>query len=257
MDPVEQIGQLRRDRSITGIFLDFDGTLAPIVEDRGAAAIVPGTPEVLSALAHLYPLVTFISGRGAADLYRRVGADGPRYFGLYGAEEMTAEGLVQSPMAGRWRQTVEKLSAEATELIRAHALDGCEAENKDLALSLHYRHTGESDPPGVLAEWSRKAAEANGFQLGVGRMVLELKPRSVSKAATFQQLAVQYQVQNALVAGDDAADVEMMSRSAQVIPGLLLRVGVVSAEAPVGMLENSDVQVRSPQEVVELLERLL
>ncbi|HVL52145.1 MAG TPA: trehalose-phosphatase, partial [Actinomycetota bacterium] len=90
-----QIDQLRRERNSTGIFLDFDGTLAPIVEDREAAAIVPGAPEVLSALARLYPVVAFISGRGAADLYPRVGADGPRYFGLYGAEEMTGNGLVQ------------------------------------------------------------------------------------------------------------------------------------------------------------------
>jgi hydroxymethylpyrimidine pyrophosphatase-like HAD family hydrolase len=87
--------------------------------------------------------------------------------------------------------------------------------------------------------------------------VLELKPRSVSKAAAFEHLATQAQVNNALVAGDDAADVEMMRRSAEVVPGLLLRVGVVSAEAPLGMLENSDFQVGAPQEVVELLERLL
>jgi trehalose 6-phosphate phosphatase len=257
MDLSEQIEHLRRNRSASGIFLDFDGTLAPIVEDREAAAIVPGAPEVLEALARVFPLVAFISGRGAADLYPRVGAEGPRYFGLYGAEEMTATGLVQSPMAGRWRLTAETLAMEAADLIRAHALTGCEAEFKDLAVSLHYRHSGESEPPPALAEWARKAAASNGFQLGVGRMVLELKPRSVSKAATFQRLAVQAQVQNAVVAGDDAADVEMMSRSASIIPGVLLRVGVASGEAPAGLLENSDFQVRSPQEMVGLLERLL
>jgi len=253
----DQIDQLRRERSSTGIFLDFDGTLAPIVEDREAAAIVPGAPEVLSALARLYPVVAFISGRGAADLYPRVGADGPRYFGLYGAEEMTGNGLVQSPMAEDWRLAAQMLSDQAAELIRAHELVGCEVENKDLAVSLHYRHSGEQDPPPALAEWARQAAAANGFQVGVGRMVLELKPRSVSKAAAFEQLAQKSQVKNALVAGDDAADVEMMRRSAEVVPGLLLRVGVVSAEAPLGMLENSDFQVGAPQEVVELLERLL
>lgn len=88
-------------------------------------------------------------------------------------------------------------------------------------------------------------------------MVLELKPPSVSKAEAFVRLAGKSGVRNALVAGDDAADIEMMRRSVGVVPGVLLRVGVVSAEAPEGMLENSDLQVASPFEVVELLERLL
>lgn len=257
MDLAEKLASFRRDRDVTGIFLDFDGTLAPIVEDPEAAAIVPGAPEVLSALARLYGVVAFISGRGAADLHPRVGADGPRYFGLYGAEEMTSEGLVQAPMADQWRASAERLSAQATELIRAHALTGCEVENKDLAVSVHYRHWGQPGPPPALAEWARTATAENGFRLGMGRMVLELKPTSVSKAATFERLADRSGVRNALVAGDDAADVEMMRRAFEVIPGVLLRVGVASGEAPAGLVENSDVQVGSPPEVVGLLERLL
>ncbi len=257
MDVAEQIELLRRERSETGIFLDFDGTLAPIVEDREAAAIVPGGPEVLTALARIFSMVAFISGRGAADLYPRVGAEGPRYFGLYGAEEMTPGGLIQAPKAAEWRRSVETMSAQAVELIRAHELTGCEAENKDLALSLHYRNSAYPEAPEVLAAWAREAAATHGFVLGTGRMVLELKPASVSKAETFVRLAGESGVKNALIAGDDAADVEMMRRSAGVVPGVLVRVGVVSAEAPAGMLENTDVQVKSPQEVVEMLERLL
>lgn len=257
MDVADQIQLLRRERSRTGIFLDFDGTLAPIVEDREAAAIVPGGPEVLGTLSRLYQVVAFISGRGAADLYPRVGADGPRYFGLYGAEEMTPGGLVQAPKATEWRRSVETMTAQALELIRAHELTGCEAENKDLALSLHYRNSGYAEAPEPLAEWARQAAATHGFVLGTGRMVLELKPVSVSKAETFVRLAAESGVENALIAGDDAADVEMMRLSVGVVPGALVRVGVVSAEAPLGMLENSDLQVKSPLEVVELLERLL
>jgi trehalose 6-phosphate phosphatase len=257
MDIADRIELLRRERSQTGIFLDFDGTLAPIVEDREAAAIVPEGPEVLTALARLYRVVAFISGRGAADLYPRVGAPGPRYFGLYGAEEMTPDGLIQAPKAAEWRRSVETMSAQAVELIRANELTGCEAENKDLALSLHYRNSGHAEAPQALAAWARQAAVTHGFVLGTGRMVLELKPASVSKAETFVRLAGESGVRNALIAGDDAADVEMMRRSVGVVPGSLVRVGVVSAEAPAGMLENSDLQVKSPQGVVELLERLL
>lgn len=257
MDNTEQLALLRRERSRTGIILDFDGTLAPIVRDRGAAAIVPGAPEVLSALAGLYPLVAFVSGRGAEDLFARVGVEGPRFFGLYGAEEMTTSGLVQSPMAAGWRLAVEQMYEEAVELIRSRGLTGCEAENKDLALSLHYRKSGLTEAPLPLTEWSHRAAAAHNFKVEVGRMVLELKPQSVSKAEAFERLVRTSGVHNVLVAGDDSADVGMMERSVSVVPGTLIRVGVVSAEAPAGMLENSDLQVGSPQEVVELLKRLL
>lgn len=257
MDVAEQIELLRRERGETGIFLDFDGTLAPIVEDREAAAIVTGGRAVLTALARIFRLVAFISGRGAADLYHRVGAEGPRYFGLYGAEEMTQVGLIQAPRAAEWRKSVEAMSAQAVELIRAYELTGCEAENKDLALSLHYRNSTYPEAPEELAAWAREAAATHGFVVGTGRMVLELKPAPVSKAETFVRLAGESGVKNALIAGDDAADVEMMLCSIGVVPGVLLRVGVVSSEAPAGMLENSDLQVTSPHGVVELLERLL
>ncbi|CAN5810747.1 hypothetical protein BH23ACT12_BH23ACT12_13280 [soil metagenome] len=257
MDATEQIEVLRRERSQTGIFLDFDGTMAPIIDDPEAVEIVPGGPPVLAALSRLYPVVAFISGRGAADLYARVGIEGPRYFGLYGAEEMTPGGLIQPPEAAEWRRIISSLSEQATQLIRAHALTGCEAENKDLALSLHYRNSGQIEAPESLASWAMQAAVTHGFRLGTGRMVLELKPPKVSKAEAFLRLAGEYGVQNALIAGDDSADVEMMQQSAGAVPGVLLRVGVVSAEAPAGMLENSEYQVASPQEVVELLERLL
>lgn len=257
MDVAEQIEVLRRERTQTGIFLDFDGTMAPIIEDPEAAAIVPGGHEVVGALARLYPVVAFISGRGAADLYPRVGVEGPRYFGLYGAEEMTAAGLIQAPEAAEWRRIVAKLSAQATELIRAHELAGCEVENKELALSVHYRHSGQLHAPDVLTSWATQAAAAHEFQLGYGRMVLELKPPTVSKGEAFLRLARESGVRHALIAGDDSADVEMMRRSEGAISGVLLRVGVVSAEAPKGMLEASDHQVATPREVVDLLERLL
>ena len=254
---MQQLEPLRADPHNTGVFLDFDGTLSLVVPDPDAAAIVDGARELLEELARRYSIVAFISGRGAKDLRMRVGAAGPRYFGLYGAEEMTEFGLEQSPLAPRWRQSASALAAGAQNVIDAQHLVGCEVELKDLAVSVHFRGTGSEEPPDPLLEWARTAAAAEGFRSGIGRKVIELRPEMVSKAETFQRLALEAGVKNVLVAGDDAADVEMMRRASQLIRGVVVRVGMRSAEEPEGLAEQADVQVASPAELVATLQHLL
>lgn len=254
---MQQLELLRADPRNTGVFLDFDGTLSPVVPDPDAAAIVTGAREVLEELARRYAIVAFISGRGAKDLRSRVGAAGPRYFGLYGAEEMTDAGLEQSPLASQWRQSATALAAGALAVIDAHLLVGCEVELKDLAVSVHFRGTGREEPPESLMEWARTAAAAEGFRSGIGRKVIELRPQAVSKAETFQRLALEAGVNNALVAGDDAADVEMMRRAEELMRGVVVRVGMRSPEEPEGLADQADVQVGSPAELVSTLRLLL
>ena len=254
---MKQLEPLRADPHNTGVFLDFDGTLSPVVPDPDAAVVVVGAREVLEDLARRYSIVAFISGRGARDLRSRVGADGPRYFGLYGAEELTEFGLEQSPLAPRWRQSASALAAGAQDVIDAQRLSGCEVELKDLAVSVHFRGTGRVEPPDSLMEWARTAAAAEGFRSGIGRKVIELRPEAVSKAATFERLALEAGINNVLVAGDDAADVEMMRRASQLIHGAVVRVGMRSAEEPEGLAEQADVQVGSPAELVATLQLLL
>lgn len=252
----QSIAALQSSPAASGVFLDFDGTLAPIVSDPAASEIVPGASDVLAELAARFALVALISGRGARDLRERVGVDGLRYFGLYGAEEMTEGGLEQSHLATRWRQSARKLAADASELISKQSLIGCEVEYKDLAVAVHYRKTQGPQPPPSLWEWAVSAAAKEDFRAGIGRKVVELRPLAESKASTLERLAVRWQIRNALVAGDDSADVEMMNRAAEILPGVVLRVGIRSAEEPLGM-DRVDFQVGAPAELVEVLTRLL
>ncbi|MEX2588459.1 MAG: trehalose-phosphatase [Actinomycetota bacterium] len=257
MDLDRTIAALRAEPDATGFFLDFDGTLARVVPEPAAACIVPGGSHALEALAARYRIVAMISGRAASDLHSRVGADGPRYFGLYGAEEMHDSRLIQAPMAAEWRRGARRLADEAGRFIEESGLDGCEVEYKDLAVSIHYRRRPELDPPAQLYGWAQRRAAQLDFRVGVGRKVLELKPRSVSKAVAFERLAAQSLVRNAVVAGDDSADVEMMRAASGLIHGCLLRVGIVSSESPEGMDDNTELQVGSPEELVALLRRFL
>src|SRR5437773_4883933 len=71
----------------TAILLDFDGTLAPIVERPEDARIVGGGREVLTALAARFLLVAVISGRPTDILTELVAVQGVRYEGLYGLSD--------------------------------------------------------------------------------------------------------------------------------------------------------------------------
>lgn len=245
------------DPGRTGIFTDFDGTLSPIVSDPDAAEPAAGVPRLLEELSRRYRLVAVISGRGAQDLSRRIGVSGPRYIGLYGAEEMLDSGLSQSPQAPRWREVARALAAEARTMIQDRKLTGCEVEYKDLAVSIHYRKTGSQDPPPAVLAWAQASGPPAGFHWGIGRKVVELRPRQVTKAGVFEDLFAGAGLHHAVVGGDDSADAEMMRRAAELVRGQAIRIGIRSAEEPPGLAESSDVRVESPAQMVTLLERLL
>jgi trehalose 6-phosphate phosphatase len=61
----ESIAQLAAQAHLTAMFLDFDGTLAPIVDDPNEARPLPGTVELLGHLAARFAAVALLSGRPA------------------------------------------------------------------------------------------------------------------------------------------------------------------------------------------------
>src|ERR1700728_2860204 len=71
----------------SALFLDFDGTLSPIVEDPVGARPLPGVPELLRRLAGRLALVAVVSGRPTTFLAEVLGAPaGVTLVGLYGLE---------------------------------------------------------------------------------------------------------------------------------------------------------------------------
>ena len=71
----------------SALFLDFDGTLSPIVEDPVGARPLPAVPDLLTRLARRLGLVAVISGRPATFLSEVLAAPrGVRLVGLYGLE---------------------------------------------------------------------------------------------------------------------------------------------------------------------------
>ena len=72
---LEQLRPIATDPARSGIFLDFDGTLAEIVPLPGDARPLEGAVEVLQKLGRLYGVVAIVSGRSALELLDWLGPD--------------------------------------------------------------------------------------------------------------------------------------------------------------------------------------
>jgi trehalose 6-phosphate phosphatase len=222
----------------TGVLLDVDGTLAPIVERPEDASVPAATRALLAQLAGRYALVACISGRREDELRPMVGVDGVVLVGEHG--------LGLDPRAGEWQERIDELVA---------AVDW-PPERKQLSVAFHYRTA--VDEQAAVARLTRIAERAAGLGLRSrwGRKVLEvLPPVDAGKGTAVRTLLAGRSLRRALYAGDDSTDLEAF----RGLDGLELavRVAVASAEGPAELRDAADVVVADPAELAALLRTLL
>jgi trehalose 6-phosphate phosphatase len=238
------------------ISLDFDGTVAPIVDDPAAARPLPGVVELLGPLADRYAAVALVSGRPASYLASHAAAPGVRYLGLYGLEELV-EGRVQ--VDPRLQAARPAVAAAAHDLAAdpAVAESGAHLEDKRYAVAVHTRRV--ADPgrwAGPIGAAAARVAARHGLEVVPGRLVWELRPPVHSdKGDAVRRVVDESGARALLVAGDDLGDLPAFAVAAELGGGL--RVAVRSAEAPAELLDAADLVVDGPEGVRDLLERLL
>ena len=229
--------QLAAEPEHAGLFLDVDGTLAPIVDDPAASAVPRSTRLELERLAARYALVACVSGRSGERAREIVGVDGLTYVGEHGLE--------LDPEAEAWAPRIHAFAASA----------GWPAEDKPLSAAFHYRTAADPDAARRFLEGVEAAARAEGFRTRWGRMVLEvLPPLETSKGTAVRRLLETNRLRRALYAGDDTTDLDGFA----ALDGLqvAVRVAVVSSEGPSDLGAGADVVVGSTDELARLLARL-
>ena len=129
------------------LFLDFDGTLAPIVEDPSLASMPAATHQALARLASDPRFsLAIISGRALSDLRLRVDLENLIYAGNHGLE-ISGNGVeFIEPTAAQHLKALGELSRHLR--ARLHDIPGVEVENKILSASVHFRRA----PAGSLPE---------------------------------------------------------------------------------------------------------
>ena len=190
------------------IVVDFDGTLAPIVDHPDLAAPAPGAVEVLRQLRER-TAVAVVSGRPVADVRRRLADLEVAYAGGHGAELFLADGTA-APLIDPTIVADTLDRAEAA--IRAVVEDepGWLVERKQASLAVHHRlaHADSVDAhaPRVLALLEHHGQDPPGFEVLAGKAVIELRPLGVDKGRALDRIAAVTPDRPPLVIGDDVTD---------------------------------------------------
>ena len=231
---------LAADPAEAGLFLDFDGVLAPIVERPEDAVPPPETRAELERLVGRYALVAVVSGRAGEDVRARIGVEGVVCIGSHGLE--------LAPQADRWRRTLAGFAASAP-------WPPEEIEVKGLTVSFHFRNRPDEQKAVRELDEIAEAAACQALVARYGRKVLEvLPPVGSNKGTAVRALLDEHGLRRALAAGDDTTDLD----SFDALDGLevAVRVAVASPEAPSALLDAADLVVESTEEFLGLLRRL-
>lgn len=157
------------------LFLDYDGTLTPIVQRPEAAVISDEMHAVLNDCASKFK-VAAVSGRDMDDLKSRINLENMIYAGSHGFRISGPEGLYMEHEKSE--EILPKLDSMENRLYQAYSdeIEGVQIERKRYAIAIHYRNAREQDIPFIRNKVFETIENTEGFKIGEGKKILELKP---------------------------------------------------------------------------------
>lgn len=175
-DRADHWRKLRASEGGLLVAVDFDGTLAPIVERPEDAAPLPAGRAALRRLAEREDtVVAVVSGRGLEDVRGRLDLEGIFYAGNHGMEIDGPAVRQVHPTARKARpalsRCVERISGELAEI------EGSQLEDKGLTLSVHYRRVPDDDGRERVRRLVREhCGEDDDLRITEGKAVVEIRP---------------------------------------------------------------------------------
>jgi len=161
------------------LFMDYDGTLAPIAETPAEAKILPENKKILEELSNVPDIkLAIISGRAMGDIKSRVGLKNIIYAANHGLEIDGPKIKFKSPIGPNFRKTIKSIYSGLKD--RLAEVKGVLIEDKELSLSLHYRLVKKAEVPKVKAvshELMIIPLVQKKLRVTSGKKVLEVRPR--------------------------------------------------------------------------------
>jgi trehalose 6-phosphate phosphatase len=188
------------------VFLDYDGTLTPIVDDPDDALL---SDEMRAAIEELAAttLVAIVSGRDLEDVREKVGIDTLAYAGSHGFDIRHPDGSSAQVAVGALGALD---AAQATLEERVQDVPGARVERKRFAIALHDRMV--EDPQqrerlaSIVAEVGRSHDELRSTG---GKRIHELRPDiDWDKGRAIEMLLVELDAEDRvpIYVGDDLTD---------------------------------------------------
>lgn len=225
----------------TLIALDFDGTIAPIVDDPDQARANPTAVAALSRLGSRVGTIVVITGRPAETAVRL--GDFRSYpelgnmivFGQYGAERWDArtDQTHAEPEPAKIREVANELPG----LLDTLGLTDVRIEHKGRAVGVHTRE--HEDPVGAftrLLPAMQDLADRHGLRLEPGKLVLEIRSSDTDKGAVLRTIVAERGPRQVVFLGDDLGDLPAFDAVSQLrdndgVHGLLICSASAEEEA--------------------------
>ena len=251
-----------RAPSQTLIATDFDGTLAPIVEDPEQAYADPNAVAALGRLGEHVGAVVVITGRPVRTAVRL-----GRFRGVAGLQSMT---IVGQYGVERWNAADDEyllppdppqISAVAEELpkiLDSLGMSEARIEDKGRAIAIHTRSL--PDPKVALAQLEEPLGDLagrHGLMLAPGKNVWEIRTPDMDKGAALRAIVEETGARQVIFAGDDLGDLPAFRAVRELatagVAGLLVCSASTEEDA---LTELSDVIVDGPPGLAAWLDEL-
>ncbi|MEX2482029.1 MAG: trehalose-phosphatase [Gammaproteobacteria bacterium] len=191
------------------VFLDYDGTLTPIVADHTKALLADDMRAAVAELGRRCTVV-IVSGRDLGKLQQLVQLGHVWYAGSHGFEIVGPEGSIEQLERGTdflsELDEVEQVLREALADVDGHAV-----ERKKFSIAVHYRQVAEDAVGTLRSILDKTLAEHPRLRLGHGKKVFELRPdidwnKGEAVRWILQQVSPDQPAIMPLYVGDDITD---------------------------------------------------
>ena len=263
---VQTLEAILRSPSETLIATDFDGTLAPIVEDPEQAYADPGAVAALGRLAEHVGTVVVITGRPVRSAVRLgrfrevAGLQSMIVLGQYGVERWNAADDEYLLPPGP--PEINAVAEELPKILDSLGLADSRIEDKGRAIAVHTRSL--PDPKAALAKLADPLgdlAARYGLVSTPGKYVWEIRAPEMDKGSALRAIVEETAARQVIFAGDDLGDLPAFQAVRELTTAGVAGLLVCSASTEEDSLsEPSDVIVDGPPGFAawlnELAERL-
>jgi trehalose 6-phosphate phosphatase len=247
LEHIQEIGR-RGDR--LAVFLDYDGTLTPIVSHPENAWLSESMRETLRSLAGRLPIAV-LSGRDLDDVRGRVHVDGIVYAGSHGFDIAGAGGL-RRELGAAYLPVLDAAERELREAL--DEIPGAQLERKHFSVAAHYRNVDQEDAFKVALAVDAVAEKHRELRRINGKKVYELLPDidwNKGRAVLWLLETLELERGNAMpiYIGDDRTDEDAFRALEK------RGVGILVSEQP--QVTAANYALRNPEEVERFLEELI
>jgi len=170
LDHLQEIAPPRRRR--LAVFLDYDGTLTPIVNQPTQAVLSDSTRQAVRALAAHVP-VAVLSGRDLDEVRQRVDIEGIVYAGSHGFDIAGPRDL-RKQVGTEFLPIIDAAEKELGEKLAG--IPGVLLERKRFSVAAHYRQANENGVTKVTRALNEVVARHSELRTIAGKKVFELQP---------------------------------------------------------------------------------